>query len=102
MKIIISVLVILCLCGSCGTIQENVIVQTKIVIPSFNCPVPHDYKDKMKSLIDSNTEGDLIAIISYNVIILQQNNAEWVEYYNCIQKILKNYEQNIKPKKEEK
>ena len=92
---LICIIISLILIGSCATVKEQVVVKTKIIVPEFSCPVPKDVQSKMKSILECSNESELMANVTYNVLILQQNNYEWLEYHNCINTIIKKYKEKL-------
>lgn len=96
--ILIILMTFMLSCGTCPN-KERVVYKTKIIVPTLNCAKPENYeefKEKLISTENVHSEGALYEIISRNVKMMERQILLWENYKNCVENILKKYEEENK------
>jgi len=106
MKRILLVFMLMFMVG-CATDCSKcpVIVKPKVLTPVIACPPPVSYttlqEKSLLSTMNAKTEGELIAIITTNVKLMEQHLLLWQEYRKCVDETVESYKK-IKETLEEK
>lgn len=99
-KLILIIFILLFLIG-CGTVDCSkcpTVVKTKIVVPTIACYQPESYEEFQKTLLSAEgveSEGKLFEIISVNVKMMERHIKLWEGYRDCVNKILKVYQDEL-------
>lgn len=87
-----------CGCSSIDCHKCPPIIKVEYVKQNFNCKSPEPFMELLSSLKspdEAKSERELIEIITFNVLKMENQLKQWEIYFKCIQTIQRNLQRNL-------